>query len=927
MRRRSLVVVLLALVVVGLIATSIVLGVLVRPSPTPSVAHVANGHPAPARVLPIGNLVGFAFDWLGQPGVLGHRIAGRVVHAGAPVGRARTRLVTEELHVGEWVLAEVETDEAGRFDFGNRPATRYRVVAQAEGLVASGQVVDLRAPELRPAPDALEIELRDCTLVVSGTVRDAAGGVIVGARVRAGTYAEEFGGTVADAQGRYRVCLSAGPVHIEASADGYGTVLEHRQGRRELRVDFALSPEVVIAGRVVDASGGPAGGVAVAAETNGHDPGKVVDTAGDGQFRLDGLAAGSYRVSARDEGRAAEKTVVARTAGATIEVELTLEERAQLIGSVVVAGHAESGATVKVKDADDESTLGSAVAQRDGRFAIAGLPTRGSARVSVEGHRLVAPAATIDLAAVHGRELELVCERLAKVSGRVVSNGKPVVRADVWLGANRRSQRILSGFGGAFSIEGVEPGTYSLNAQSIGEGIMMARRSLEVGARDIDNLVLDLDLAASISGVVVDAAGAPVAGALVSFFVNGDSCSDVTAADGTFTCNGLAGDGDYVPRITASSAAGMAFRPASGESFAAVRVADGKSQVTGVRLVIARDDLSIAGKVVRGAEPVAGMNVTARSEHGQARAQTGADGAFVIAGLSAGTVRVSVMKDRGYSELATVDAKAGDKNVRLELPPLGTIEGDLRGFTGTKNVLARGPKGYFQADLSGSHFEIVDIPAGEYTVDASATNGAYGRSSVTVSGGAVSRLSFEAGPTGHIDGQVTNWRTGAPIVGAFCQWQVEGGLEGPTVQSESAGTFSFDAPARALDIMCFGSQGPSAPAHKVHVELAAGESTQVAIQLIVARNPRRRDSLQLGIDGDPPQIQFAHGSAERAGLLAGDHVVAVNGDAVAGIDRDGLQILLLDRAPGQAVKIAIERDGAQMSFDVLPEMTYPTYPR
>ena len=216
---------------------------------------------------PIGGRAGISFAWLGQRGVAGRRIAGRVLHGGQPVANAVVRLTTEELHVGEWPIAQAETDDAGRFDLGARPASQYQVVAQAEGLVAAGTIVDLRELDPRPAPDALTIELRDCDLVVRGTVRDAAGGVIIGAHLRAGSYASEFGTTSSDEEGRYRLCVSAGPVHIEAGADGYGTLLKHTRGRREVTLDFALVPEVVIAGRVVvdgEGEGAPVGGAVVA---------------------------------------------------------------------------------------------------------------------------------------------------------------------------------------------------------------------------------------------------------------------------------------------------------------------------------------------------------------------------------------------------------------------------------------------------------------------------------------------------------------------------------------------------------------------------------------------------------------------------------------------------------------------------------------
>jgi hypothetical protein len=919
-RRRSLVVVLPLL---GILLAVLVFLRRETPRSSSSAAAASGVETRTGRMMPIGDLVGFAFDWLGQPGVRGHRIAGRVTHRGMPVAKAKTRLVTEELRVGEWILAEVATDETGRFDFGARPATRFRVVAQAEGLVASGLAVDLRAPDLRPAPDALEIELRDCTLVVSGTVRDAAGGLIAQAHMRAGSFAEEFGGTVSDAEGRYHLCLSAGPVHIEASADGYGTALEHRQGRRELRVDFALSPEVVIAGRVVDESGAPAPGVAVAAETNGHEPGRVVDSDNDGRFRLEGLALGSYLVSARDDGRAAEKKVMARTAGETVEVELGLETRAVLTGRVVVAGQAESGATVRIKDGDDRVTLATAVSQRDGRFSMSGLPITGKVHVEVEGHKLVAPAKVVDLSAT--RDVELVCERLAKVSGHVMRNGMPVARAQVRLNTSQRPQRILSEADGKFVIEGVEPGTHELLAESIVEGAMMTHRTLTVGTRDVEDLILELDLAGSISGLVVDTTGAPVAGVYVVFNNRADDFgNDVSAADGSFTATGLAGGSDYYPTVYAPGSVTMTIPPAEGGTFPAVHVADGKSHVTGVRLVVVGDDdFSISGKVVRGGEPVVGATIVAQGIQGRASAQTGADGTFVITGVASGGYEVGVSRDGRFGRLqGAVMAKAGDKDVRIELPAVGSIEGELVGFSGTKRVFARGEKGFFTSiDVTDNHFSITDLAVDTYTVSATSTDGAHDQGQVAVVAKGVASVSLKGGPTGHIEGTVSDWRTGAPVEGAICRWS-RAGIPGNTSQggSDAAGHFSLDVPAETIDVICLGPKGPSAAARDVQVDVPPGGSASVTVQLVMMRNTDERAHLQLSITGDPPRVHYVDGNAKSAGLLVGDVVVSVSGTDVKGLSRGAVEMLIRDQLSGQPTNFVVDRAGAQLSFDVVPDV-------
>src|SRR5262249_48613038 len=150
----------------------------------------------------------------GQPGLPRRRIAGKVVHAGAPIAGAAVRLTTATLHVGAWSLAEIQTDESGRSDLGEWPATEYRVVAQAHGLRAAGATAALRAAPSRPPPDELVIELGECEQVVSGTVRDSAGGVIMAAKVRGAPDGRTFAVVAADEQGRYELCAPAGDLQL-----------------------------------------------------------------------------------------------------------------------------------------------------------------------------------------------------------------------------------------------------------------------------------------------------------------------------------------------------------------------------------------------------------------------------------------------------------------------------------------------------------------------------------------------------------------------------------------------------------------------------------------------------------------------------------------------------------------------------------------
>src|SRR5262249_7862359 len=131
-------------------------------------APLSGAAPPPGRLA--GERPGPRLAWLGQRGVARPRIAGRIVHPGRPVPRAGGRLAPEEIRIGEWALGQVIADDAGRFDLGVRAATLYRVVAQADGFAPGSELVDLRAPDPRPRPDDLTIELPDCGLAIAGSV-------------------------------------------------------------------------------------------------------------------------------------------------------------------------------------------------------------------------------------------------------------------------------------------------------------------------------------------------------------------------------------------------------------------------------------------------------------------------------------------------------------------------------------------------------------------------------------------------------------------------------------------------------------------------------------------------------------------------------------------------------------------------------------
>ena len=118
---------------------------------------------------------------------------------------------------------------------------------------------------------------------------------------------------------------------------------------------------------------------------------------------------------------------------------------------------------------------------------------------------------------------------------------------------------------------------------------------------------------------------------------------------------------------------------------------------------------------------------------------------------------------------------------------------------------------------------------------------------------------------------------------------------------------------------------------EVRKELAAAQERLAAAakDLAAAWKPRlrerHRDRALLGVliaEQDEHGIRIGglspEGGAQRAGLLAEDVIVAINGESLVGERRPlrRLQRVLGDVEPGAVVALAVVRDGAELEFDV-----------
>ncbi len=879
-------------------------------------------------------------NWFVTRGAPARKIAGRVTHAGAPVAGATVTLHSA-LTVARAAAPIVQrTGADGRFDFGLLPSAEYDVTALAAGLTPVIAHVALADPNAKPAPDQLELRLRDCSVFVEGTIYDASNNPLPKASVRMNGLV----GVDADARGAYKLCVPMGDAEIDYSADGYGAVTLTIEARGEMHRDVVLVPEAAITVHVVRADNAQAVADAhVRVVPFQWEPERPAFHAGisdaDGNVRIDGLVPGRYRVQGyADDLLAQIQPDVVATVGLVAEVQLRLDAMATIAGTIVNGTSPIAGVHVYAVRKSPMTRSPVATSQLDGSFVLDRVPA-GDLVFQASPYQVVTPLQFKVEAGKRYDGIVIDVRPQGEIRGHVTRNGKPVEGVDVCCIATAQPSRAVSDRDGAYEFTGVPPGSYELGGGSDEAGAFTFGKKLTLAAGEQRVLDLELDMAGTIAGTVVDREGHPVKGVYVRWLheATGDEGRSVTDSLGRYRCGAMTGGGVYRAAVYPAQNRDVPYPTADGAPYPTLAVKDGTTVIEGVKLAIDKPDLAISGQVVDDAGgPVVDAVVKALATPAGGPAQfhswlrlpltsTDADGTFTLRDLAPGSYALQARGADG-AEGTTGPITAGAANAVIRIVRAGRIDGTLVGFSQSPVVYAR-PLGTYEliaGVVDGAAVGVTGLKPGRYLVNA--MNGYEGDvQTVEVRPGQPAKVVLTSHGRATVDGTVLDFRTREPIANASCHVvmnidgeQIDTNWDlGSAPKTDARGRVTLEpSPAGSLTVAC---EMPSFRRSRAATDVTATAGGRVAVQLLSV-DRLTENSSTIGVElrwrTTPPRISSvrAGSPAAKAGILPGDLVTEVNGASVQGLDGNGVQFLIDDTLAGETVRITVLRGTAVKKF-------------
>ncbi|MED4452355.1 carboxypeptidase regulatory-like domain-containing protein, partial [Metabacillus fastidiosus] len=650
-------------------------------------------------------------------------IQGTITSNGNPIPNATVTLTNNS----GILISQTTTNVAGSYSFENIPPSSYTVSvlentfqSQTRGVITGpGQTVTANFT-LQPNPGS-----------ITGTVTNAlTSASIAGATVQLlnnqGVFLDS---TITNSNGAYTFAgLAPAQYLVRASAPDFGTntVSSSVTSNTVTTTNILLQPNPgTITGTLTDLSTGAVVSGATIQLINSL--GLIINTAvtdGNGVYVFNNVLPGSYNLSFIANGYSNGRAGAIVNSNQTTIVNASLTRLAGSLSGTVLNNNNEPVAGAQITVFQNNIQVASAITDANGNYLIPNL-SPGSYVVVTTADNFITNTVSTTITNGETTVVNFSLQPLpGTLSGQITdSNGNPIAGATVSIqlgtGAGIAIGSTATNSNGTYTITGLAPGNYIVNASAFNFQTAVSGASISSNITTIVNLALAAT-PGSITGQITNAeTGTPIIGANIEVRVLDSSGAVISTVlsdqSGKYLVNGLA-PGPYTLIISSAN-----FQTTAVSEIVTA------GQTTAANISLNPSPGSISGTVVNSQDgtPIGGASVNIINSKNAliTTVLTGQDGTFIVNGLSPDqyTLTFFSINSQNGSVGVVVQSNLTTPVTASLIPEPGTISGTVSPAVIGTNVRLVDNNGIFIDSVvvnpDGS-FQFSNLTPGSYTLSA-----------------------------------------------------------------------------------------------------------------------------------------------------------------------------------------------------------------